>query len=119
MPKKIIICDDEEGTREALKLILGNHYDLILVNDGRQCLEVIKNAKDIGLILLDMKMPKVNGLSVLEEIKASHSALPVVMMTGYRSAETAAEAAPIGPGDFLSKPFKSDDILATVKRNFR
>ena len=92
MSKKILICDDEEGIRESLKLILADHYELILTDNGEQCLECIENCEDIGLVLLDIKMPKMHGLDLLKAIKEKHPDLNAVMITGYKSVETASEA---------------------------
>ena len=114
---KILICDDEEGIRESLKLILADHYDLILAESGGQCLEVLEKSKDIGLVLIDIKMPKVNGLDILKQIKQKRPDLKVVVVTGYKSLETAAEAVRLGASDYIVKPFKSQEILDTVKRN--
>jgi len=112
--KKILICDDEEGIRESLKLILGDHYDLTLVDSGEQCLEILKNDKNIGLVLLDIKMPQVNGLEVLKCIKETHPDLKVIIITGYKSVETASEASALGAAGYIVKPFKSDEILEAV-----
>ena len=117
MAKKILICDDEEGVRESLKLILGNHYELIVVDGGEQALHTLAHTKDIGVALLDIKMPKVHGLDVLKEIKSKHPQVKIVMVTGYRSVETAAEATRLGASGYIIKPFKSEDILETVKKN--
>ena len=72
LSKKILICDDEEGIRESLKLILGDHYDLILTDSGKQCLQCLDNDKTIGLLLLDIKMPKINGLEILKAVKEKY-----------------------------------------------
>ncbi len=117
MSKKILICDDEEGIRESLKLILGDHYDLIVTDSSEQCLECLKNDNAVGLVLLDIKMPKVNGLECLKAVKENHPNLNVVIVTGYKSVETASEATSLGASGYIVKPFKSDEILATVKRN--
>ena len=117
MAKKILIVDDEEGIRESLKLILSDHYDIILSDGGEQALEVLENAKDIGVVLLDIKMRKVHGLDVLKEIKAKHPKIKVIMVTGYKSVETAVEAAKLGASGYIVKPFKSDEILKTVEKN--
>ena len=113
--KKVLICDDEEGIRESLKLILSDFYELILTKDGLQCLDVLEKSKDIGLVLMDIKMPKVNGLDVLKQIKAKYPKLDVVIITGYKSVETATEAVRLGASGYIVKPFKSEEILATVK----
>ena len=73
MSGKILICDDEEGIRESLKLILCDHYDLVAVDSGEQALHTLANTKDIKVALLDIKMPKVNGLDVLQEIKSKYT----------------------------------------------
>mgnify|MGYP001558900879 CR=1 FL=1 len=117
MSEKILICDDEEGIRESLKLILCDHYDLVAVDSGEQALHTLANAKDIKVALLDIKMPRVNGLDVLQEIKSKYPKVKIIMVTGYRSVETAAEAARLGASGYIIKPFKAEEILEVVKRN--
>ena len=62
MSEKILICDDEEGIRESLKLILGDYYNLVVVDNGQQALHALANDNDIKVALLDIRMPKFNGL---------------------------------------------------------
>ena len=116
---KVLICDDEEGIRESLKLILSDHYDLIVTKDGEQCLDCLSKVKDIGLVLIDIKMPRVSGLETLKEIKTKHPSLPVFIVTGYKSVETATEAVRLGASGYIVKPFKSEEILATVGSQVR
>jgi len=115
--KKILICDDEEGIRESLKLILDEKYTLVVTDHGNQCLDVLKNDKDIGLVLLDIKMPQMSGLEVLEEVKKINPDVPVIIVTGYKSVETASEAVRLGATGYVVKPFKSDEILATANKH--
>jgi DNA-binding NtrC family response regulator len=115
LSKKILICDDEEGIRESLKLILADNYNLIIAENGKQCLECLKNAPDVGLVLLDIKMPKLNGLDVLKEINRTRPEINTILITGYRSVETASEAAQHGVKGYIIKPFKSAEILETVR----
>jgi len=117
MSNKILICDDEENIREAIKLILGDFYDLFLVGSGEQALFTLSNDKDIKIVLLDIKMPKVNGLDVLAQIKTKFPYVKIIMVTGYRCVETAAEASRLGATGYIIKPFKAEDVLETVKRN--
>jgi DNA-binding NtrC family response regulator len=119
MSKKILIVDDEEGIRESLKLILSDYYELMLTDGGEQALSILESAKDIGMVLLDIKMRKVHGLDVLKEIKEKHPKVKVIMVTGYKSVETAAEAARLGASGYVVKPFKSEEILETVKKNLK
>jgi len=114
---KVLICDDEEGVRESLKIILGDHYNLILVESGDMALEVLSHSKDIKVMLLDIKMPKTSGLDALQEIKKKYPHLKIIMVTGYKSVETAAEASRLGATGYIVKPFKSQEILDTVRKN--
>jgi len=117
MAKKILICDDEEGIRESLKLILADHYELVLTDNSEQCLEFLKNDPAIGAVLLDIKMPKTHGLDVLKEIKEKYPAQKVIIITGYRSVETASEAAGLGADGYIVKPFESKGILDSIRKN--
>ena len=119
MAQKILVVDDEEGIRESLKLILSDHYDVILTDGGEKALEVLEHAKDIGVVLLDIKMRKVHGLDVLKEIKTKHPKVKVIMVTGYKSVETAAEAARLGAVGYVVKPFKTSEILETIQNNLK
>ena len=115
--RKILIVDDEEGIRESLKLILSDEYDLILTDSAQQALDILDNTDEIGLVLMDIKMPQIDGLELLKQIKAKRPDLNAVMITGYKSVETASEAANLGASGYIVKPFKSEEILGTVKRN--
>jgi len=111
---KILICDDELGIRESLKLILEKDYDVSEVMNGQQCLECIKN-NDFDLILMDIKMPKASGLEILKRIKSVNPKLKIIMVTGYKSVETAAEAIQAGACDYIVKPFSSKDVLEAIE----
>lgn len=116
MAHKVLICDDEEGVRESLKLVLGDDYDLILTENGAQCLECLRHAPDVKVAVLDIKMPQFNGLDLLVEIKKMRPQVQVIMITGYKSVETAAEATRRGAAGYIVKPFKSADVLEAVGR---
>ena len=113
---KILIVDDEEGVRESLKLILSDYFDLVVVENGLAALDTLKQVKDIGLVLMDIKMPKASGLDTLPKIKAQFPHLKVIIVSGYRSVEAAQEAVRLGANGYIVKPFKSDEILATVRK---
>jgi len=116
---KILICDDEEGIRESLKLILEDHFPLMLTDNGEQCLEILKNSSDIGIVLLDIKMPQVSGLDILQKIKENRPDMKVIIITGYKSVETATEAVRLGASGYIVKPFKSEEILSTVRKHIK
>ncbi|MFA5261166.1 MAG: response regulator [Candidatus Omnitrophota bacterium] len=119
MSKKVLIIDDVEGVRESLKLILSDYYNLIITEDAGQGLECITNDKEIGLVLLDIKMPGNNGLEVLQKIKNISPELPVIIVTGYKSVETATEAVRLGASGYIVKPFKAEEILDVVKKKMK
>ena len=114
--KKILICNTEEDIRESLKLILSDHYDLILTDSGEQCLECLEHDQAIGLVLLDIKIPKVNGLETLTAIKEKKPGIKIIMVAGYKSSEAAAESAFAQTADYIVKPFKSEEILNSVRK---
>lgn len=117
--QKILICDDEENIRETIKLVLGDFYELFLVSSPEQAMYTLENNKEIKLALLDIKMPKVSGLDLLSEIKSRYPNIKIIMVTGYRSVETAAEASRLGASDYIVKPFKAQDILDIVVKNLK
>ena len=109
----ILICDDEEGIRESLKLVLEDHYTLHFVRNGLEALEALKTLKP-SVMLLDIKMPKLSGMETLKSIRSFRPKLPIVMVTGYQSVETAQEAIRNGATDYIPKPFESKHLLKTV-----
>ncbi|MBL7129866.1 MAG: response regulator [Candidatus Omnitrophica bacterium] len=115
--KRILICDDEVGIRESLNLILKDDYDLSFCNNGQECLECLTAGQEFDLVLLDIKMPHTNGLDILKRIKEKDPGLKVIIITGYKSVETANEAIKLGAIDYIVKPFSSKEILKSVERN--
>lgn len=115
---KILICDDEEGIRESYKLILGEQYDLVFACSGKECLEKLKDTQDIGLVLMDIKMPKQNGLEATKEIKRLYPHIKVIVCTGYSSIEIAQEAITCGADDYIVKPFESNEIRKKISSYF-
>ncbi len=111
---RILIADDEEGIRESLNLILGDTYDLIFAHDGEQALEKLQR-NQVSLAILDIKMPKMDGLQVLKRVREEGVRTPVLMLTAYQSVELAREAVTHGALDYLPKPFEREQILKAVK----
>lgn len=113
--QKLLICDDEEGVRGSLSLILSENYDLVFAENGRQAVQALKSSPDIKAALLDIKMPGKNGLEVLKEIKSFNKEVPVIIVTGYQSVEAAAEAIKAGAANYIIKPLESKSVLETVQ----
>jgi DNA-binding NtrC family response regulator len=113
----ILIVDDEEGIRESLNLILGENHQLVFASGGKEAMLKLGDANKVQLVLLDIKMPRLNGLEVLKQIRETCPSLPVIVVTGYQSVETAREALKIGAVDYVPKPFNPKDILAAVSKH--
>ena len=111
---RILVADDEEGIRESLNLILGEHYDLDFAENGEQALEKLRKGS-FELILLDIKMPKLDGMEVLQRLKGTNLTTPILMLTAYQSVEVAKEAIKHGAMDYLPKPFERDHLLTTIR----
>ena len=109
----ILIADDEEGIRESFKLILEDQYDLEFAANGAEALQKLKVLSP-DILFLDIKMPKKHGMDTLKEAKKMKPALPVVMVTGYQSLDTAQEAIRNGASDYIVKPFETKKILEVV-----
>jgi len=112
--KQILICDDQEGIRESLNLILSNHYDVDLTANAIEAIDYLNTKPTPDLICLDIKMPKVDGLEALKQIKKRHPDIKVLIITGYQSVEIASEAIKIGASGYIVKPFVADEILTIV-----
>lgn len=111
---RILIADDEEGIRESLNLILGEEYDLTFAKDGEETLARLRR-EPFELVLLDIKMPKMDGLEVLKRIKGNGVSTPVLVLTAYQSVELAKEAIKLGALDYLPKPFDREQLLNSVR----
>ena len=114
MKKQILACDDEIGILESYKLILEDDYDLTVAKDGLEALERFK-AKAFDLVLLDLKLPKKDGMEVLQEMKKINPASNILVITGYQSVSLAEKAIKLGAGNYLTKPFEKDQLLKTVQ----
>ena len=113
--KNILIIDDERSIRNALKEILEfEGFNVVDAEDGESGLSIMKQ-QSIDLVFCDIKMPKMDGVEVLEQILQYHEGLPVVMISGHGTIETAVEAIKKGAFDFIEKPLDLNRILVTLK----
>ncbi len=120
MPRQKVLCiDDEESPRESLRYILKDRYDVVTASSGCGGLEALRAQGPFDAVLLDMKMPDLTGLEVLEQIMKSSPAPPVVMVTAIMDPKPAVQAMKMGAADYLSKPFDVDEIRLVVERVIR
>ncbi len=113
---RILVVDDEEPLRSVLSSELtSGGYDVATAADGDEAIESVQNKK-FDLVLLDIKMGKVDGFEVLKYIKKSYPALKVIMLTGFADLKNAIESKKHGAEDFVSKPYDLVDLLTTIER---
>lgn len=117
MSKQILVVDDEIGIRELLAEILFDEgYQIALAENAEQA-RAFRHEHEPDLVLLDIWMPDTDGVTLLREwVEQDLLTMPVVMMSGHGTIETAVEATRIGAVDFLEKPISMQKLLATVAR---
>ena len=115
LKEKILVVDDEQSMREFLEIMLRKEdYKVSLASNGEEVLKVLE--RDIfDLVLLDIRMPKMDGIAVLKKIKTLSPETVVIMITAYASADTAIKAMKEGAYDYISKPFKIEEIKLIIK----
>lgn len=112
---KILIVDDELNIRKAIaEHILGDTYQCMTAKDGEEALKVYTRFQP-HLVMLDVRIPKINGIEVLNEIKKQNPDIPVIVMTGDATVDTAITAMKSGAYDFLMKPFNIEKLKITIK----
>lgn len=113
---RILVVDDEPSIREVLSKTLAlAEYDVDVANDGQAALERLR-AAEYDLLITDLKMPGVDGLTVIREVRRSNPAIPIIIVTGYSTESSAIEAINLGVSGYLTKPFRVPRILAAAAK---
>ncbi|HZR83177.1 MAG TPA: UDP-3-O-acyl-N-acetylglucosamine deacetylase [Candidatus Binatia bacterium] len=112
----ILVVDDEEEIRQSLRGVLSDEgYAVVEAGDGRRALDLVRSASP-ALVILDVWLPEIDGIALLEQIKAERPDLPVVIICGHANIEAAVRATRLGAADFIEKPFSLEAILASIER---
>ncbi|HVH45877.1 MAG TPA: sigma-54 dependent transcriptional regulator [Labilithrix sp.] len=112
--KQVLIVDDEPNLRKILAAQLSRDgYDVLLAEDGEQGLTLLRE-HHIDLVVTDLKMPKVDGMTLLRQALAEQPELPIVMITAHGTVDTAVEALKLGAFDYLTKPFDKEEVRQIV-----
>ncbi len=115
----ILVADDEKSIRDSIKMILEyEKYSVAFAENGDRALTVARE-RPIDAILLDIKMPGMDGIEVLKEMRNKHPEIPVIMISGHGTIDTAVEATKLGAFDYLSKPLDREKLLITVRNALR
>ena len=114
--RRILIADDEESMRHLLSIFLRDHgYEVRAVANGEEALKELA-AHDYDLILSDVRMPRMDGLALLREVQRREPELTFIVMSAYGTHDTALEAMKAGAYDYVSKPFKPDEVLLVLNK---
>ena len=114
--KKALVIDDEQIVLESVSALLTDEgFEVDVSLDGRQGLDwAIERNYDV--VLTDIRMPDIGGMKVLRDIKRINPTLPVIMITGYASVESAVQAMKLGAAEYIEKPFEPEQLLDAVSR---
>jgi DNA-binding NtrC family response regulator len=111
----VLVVDDEPGVRASVKMVLDGVCDVLEASDGPAALEAVRSG-DVDVCLLDVRLPGMEGIEVLERLKRLDTGLEVVLVTAVRTVRTAVEAMKLGAYDYLTKPFAVEDLRSVVNR---
>jgi len=116
IPKRVLIVDDEENFRHMLSVILKKEgYDVDAASNGEEALQKV-TLSPYDQVLCDIRMPKMDGLDFLNEAKKAGVEATIIMMSAYGTVDIAIEAIKLGAYDYISKPFKPDEVILTLKK---
>ncbi|MDB4972734.1 MAG: chemotaxis protein CheY [Myxococcaceae bacterium] len=119
MPKKVLIVDDSPTVRQQVGLALKQAgFEILEATDGADGLAKVGSDPSIGMVILDVNMPRMNGLEMLEAVKAggANAALPVIMLTSEGQQALVDRAKKAGAKGWIVKPFKAELLVAAVKK---
>jgi excisionase family DNA binding protein len=113
---RVLVVDDEEGIRDLLSRTLAMaDYDVDTTSDGMSALESIRN-DGYRLVIADLRMPGMDGLTLIREVKQINPQLPIIIITGYSSESSAIEAVNLGVSGYLTKPVGIPQVLAAAAK---
>jgi DNA-binding NtrC family response regulator len=116
--ERILIVDDEDGMRRLLSRVLTREgYETSAVANGAEALRLVASER-FDLVVTDIKMPEMDGLELLAELKEYEPSLPIIVITAYGTIENAVQALRSGAYDYIAKPFENDEIKLTVAKAF-
>jgi CheY-like chemotaxis protein len=113
--KKILVAEDEDSNYELVKIVLQKRYRLLRAHNGIEAVTINEDEKP-DMILMDIRMPEMNGLDATRIIKEVSSDTPVVALSAYAFEENVREAKAAGCDDFLAKPFKVENLIEVVRK---
>ena len=113
--KRILVVDDEEGSRESFRMILKENHEILIAKDGQEGLDLLRREKP-HLVILDVKLPGIDGIDVLQRIKKIRPDVPVIVVSGLGTHKTVIDALKLGATDYLAKPIDVVQVKETVRK---
>jgi response regulator RpfG family c-di-GMP phosphodiesterase len=114
----ILVVDDEDYIRDSVQIILETEeYKVLTARNGVEALKILETTY-VDIVLSDIKMPEMDGVTLLKKIKEKYKNIEVLLITGYPSLDTAVESVKIGANDYITKPFKIDDLINKIKKAY-
>ncbi len=111
----ILVVDDENGIRQSFKMVLKDKYNILLAGTGKEALEILTD-NSIDLVLLDILLPDINGLELLEKLVEVDPNLEIIMVTAVNEVCSAVKAIKLGAYEYIIKPFNVDEIMILIER---
>ena len=113
---KILVVDDEDIVLESCQAVLEEEgFEVLLVSSADRAIETMKN-EDVTLLLIDLKMPKHDGMYLIEEIKRDWPSIPIIAMSGYYTTQTIRDVVKKGAISFIAKPFEPDELVVMLRK---
>jgi len=114
----ILVIDDDEEIRKVLGILLKQTgYDFVEASDAETTFQILRDrGNEIGVVICDIKMPKVSGIDILERIRQEFDTLPVIVLSGLVDLNVAVEVMKKGAFDFLTKPIKKNDLILVIEK---
>jgi DNA-binding NtrC family response regulator len=114
----LVVDDDAIVIKSCRRILEAEGYEVFAAPGADQALEMLKTS-DYDLLLIDVKMPKRDGMYLMREIKKNWPEIPTIIMTGYPTSETIAEVLKLGATLFIPKPFRPDELIKSIRQAFK
>ena len=118
MQRRILVVDDDSMNLVRTKMILGKYYEVLLAESGIEALDKLRN-EEVDLVLLDIEMPKMNGMEVFERMKKSSINIPVIFLTASGDEDDVMSAIKLGAVNYLKKPFMPQELMKRVAQELQ
>lgn len=113
--ENILVIDDELAPRQSVVMVLKDLYNVSTASGAYEGLEYM-NRNPVDMVVMDIRMPEMDGITALKEIKKKYADTEIVLLTAYANLDTARDALICGAFDFLIKPFDKDELLLIIKK---